>query len=92
MTTPTPMIEARAFRIWQFAEPRDWNVTMEELAELTGYETTHVRYTIQVKRWGGRIAQARAESGAMSATSSLSNHRRGFAVNTNNLDLVDLML
>lgn len=52
----TPIVEARAFRIWQYANPRYWDVSYQELQSALGMTFHEVQWTIRVKGWGGRIA------------------------------------
>ena len=56
--TPTQRTRARAFAIWRFASPRDWNVTYEEIGEATGLKVGQVQWSIHVMGWGGRIRAA----------------------------------
>jgi hypothetical protein len=46
---------ALRFRIWQYCQLREWNVTNAEIAEGIGEEVNRVRATIQHAGWSGRI-------------------------------------
>jgi hypothetical protein len=46
---------ALRFRIWQYCQPREWNVTNAEIAEGIGEEVNRVRATIQHAGWSDRI-------------------------------------
>ena len=47
--------EALAFRIWQYAAPREWNVTLAEIADHLGESWHRVRNVVTLKRWNNRI-------------------------------------
>lgn len=53
--TPTQRTKARAFAIWRYANPRDWNVTYEEIAEATGMTVNQVHWVFAQMGWWGRI-------------------------------------
>jgi hypothetical protein len=86
----TPLFEANAFRIWQFASKHEWNVTYAEIAGATMLDVAQVRDTIHRKRWGGRITKARSASGDQSKSIQYGHHKRGRAVDENNMDLIQL--
>lgn len=55
--TKNPRVLALRFRIWQFAEPRGWNVTTSEIAEGLGDLTSrHVGLILRAAGWSGRIS------------------------------------
>jgi hypothetical protein len=44
------------FRIWAYANPRGWDVTMQDIADALGESMARVRSCIANTRgWGGRI-------------------------------------
>jgi hypothetical protein len=47
--------EALAFRIWQYAAPREWNVTLSEIADHLGESLERVRGVVVTRGWFGRI-------------------------------------
>jgi hypothetical protein len=51
----TPRREALAFRIWQFASAREWNVTSAEIAEALGESTDKVRAVAAARGWAQRM-------------------------------------
>ena len=44
-----------AFRIWQAATPRAWDVTLDEIADEIGESVHRVRRVAQLKLWLGRF-------------------------------------
>lgn len=57
---PTQRTKARAFAIWRYANPRDWNVTYDEIVEATGMKYHDVANTIHKMGWAGRINRSRS--------------------------------
>ena len=57
----SPKSEALAFRIWQYAAPREWNVTLAEIADHLGESLSRVRGVVVAKGWFVRI-RAMSES------------------------------
>ena len=51
----TPRTEAIAYRVWAYAAPRGWNVTIVEVAEEIGVEWQSVRSVMVHKKWIGRL-------------------------------------
>lgn len=47
--------EAAAFRIWQYAEPLGWNVTLREVAEKLGIAVTFAGRVAAQKGWSTRF-------------------------------------
>ena len=89
----TAQFEARAYIIWRYADPRDWDVSYDEIADATGLTYNQVHGTIQAKGWGGKIG-----SGSQSAkeritknTNAIYHKRAGHRFDENALDVVDLM-
>lgn len=50
-----PRIEATAFRIWQYAAPREWNVTVREIADAIDIPMVMVRNLCTKRGWSNRI-------------------------------------
>ena len=48
---------ADAFRIWQYAAPRDWDVTSAEIAEALDLETNRVAKLCVGRGWNKRMLQ-----------------------------------
>tara|TARA_R110000744_G_scaffold326330_4_gene432111 strand:- start:19447 stop:19701 length:255 start_codon:yes stop_codon:yes gene_type:complete len=51
----TPKSEARAFRIWQFAEPLGWNCTLQEASAAINVPPNHVARIVKTKGWQTRF-------------------------------------
>jgi len=51
----SPRSETLAFRIWSYAGPRGWDLTLQELADGLGETMEKVRSICMLKRWGGRL-------------------------------------
>ena len=51
----SPKSEALAFRIWQYATPREWNVTLAEIADHLDESIDRVRGVVVAKKWFGRV-------------------------------------
>ena len=47
--------QANAFNIWRYANPREWNCTVTEIAEATGIAHQIVGTTLAATGWTGRI-------------------------------------
>jgi hypothetical protein len=62
--------EALAFRIWQYAAPREWNVTLGEIADHLGESLDRARGVVVAKGWFVRIR-------AMAASKIEANPRIG---------------
>jgi hypothetical protein len=63
--------EALAFLIWQYATPREWNVTLAEIADHLGESAYRVSTTM---RWRGWISRVRVTSVDADNTRLLSHH------------------
>lgn len=50
-----PRTEAIAFRIWQYATPKGWDVTLREIADEIGLAIGVVRAIAARKGWSGRM-------------------------------------
>jgi uncharacterized membrane protein len=55
----SPKSEALAFRIWQYATPREWNVTVTEIADHLGEDWRRVG---AMMRWRGWLTRVRVTS------------------------------
>lgn len=58
---PAVKREALRFRIWQFAAPREWDVTIAEIAEALGVHWMTVRNVLTHAGWGNRVRIASSE-------------------------------
>ena len=54
----SPRTEALAFRVWQVANPRGWDMTAGEIAEALGVSWQTVNRVCQLKGWLTRIRKA----------------------------------
>lgn len=50
-----PRTEALAFRIWQHANPLEWNMTYVEVADALGVSEERIRAVCMVKKWNSRF-------------------------------------
>ena len=50
-----PRTEAIAFRIWQYAAPKGWDVTLRDIADAVGVGLMTVRNILRYKGWAGRV-------------------------------------
>lgn len=62
----TPRTAALAYRIWAYASPRGWDVTIPEIAEALDVSWRHVSGALQRKGWNSRVRHVSAR-GADSA-------------------------
>lgn len=53
-----PKTQALAYRIWAYAQPREWNCTMQELADALGESVMRITIACRVKGWCGRVRTA----------------------------------
>ena len=51
----SPRTEAIAYRIWAFADPRGWDVTVADIAAALDLRNTSVQSICTVRRWHGRM-------------------------------------
>lgn len=58
-----PKLMALAYRIWAYATPREWDVTLAEIADELDEDINRVRAVVQHRGWLGRIRKATAGSG-----------------------------
>jgi len=82
----TPHMEALAYRIWAYANPRDWNCSYAEIADGTGISGGMVSRVISDKGWAGRVPQLAGVRAALVA-----QHRNGHNVDPNLLAVDQLM-
>ena len=47
--------EALAFRIWAFANPKDWDCTIQEISEAVGETPQRIAGVCRVKSWNQRL-------------------------------------
>lgn len=52
---PAVKREALRFRIWQFAAPREWDVTIKEIAEAVGAPLMSARNVVVNAGWMSRV-------------------------------------
>lgn len=67
-----PKTTALAFRIWQYAHPREWNVTLRETADALGVSWFAVRNVAARRGWTNRfrvLSQDHAGEGSGSHSS-----------------------
>ncbi len=57
----TPRTEALAFRIRAFANPKDWDCTVQEIAEAVGETPQRTAGVCRVKNWTGRLRSSGPE-------------------------------
>lgn len=95
MSKLTPQTEANAFRIWQYANPRGWDVTRKQIASHTGLSQGDVQHVIRAKGWSGRIQAANKDSGRYRDQRVVSGHLRamqhGEDFDENMLDITQIM-
>jgi hypothetical protein len=85
-------MEALAFRIWAYANPRDWNCSYAEIADETGISHDMVGKTIACKGWSGRVPHVNNERGGeIRAKRMETRHRSGQNVDPNLLAVDQLM-
>jgi len=56
-----PRIEAAAFRIWQYATAREWNVTVTEIADALDMTMPTVRNICTKRGWSNRLRVGRPD-------------------------------
>jgi hypothetical protein len=88
----TKKLEARAFAIWRYANPREWDVSCDEIADATGLTRSQVNTTIGAKGWGGKIGRGRAfRVYNTSQMASLREKNKGHRFDENALDLCQII-
>lgn len=54
----SPSAEAMAFKIWQYAHPKGWDVTFTDVADNLGVHRSVVSRICSLKGWGNRMRVA----------------------------------
>lgn len=54
--------ETLAFRIWQFCDPKEWDVTVKEIADEMGVSYQQIDSVLRRKNWTGRTRSGRLDS------------------------------
>ncbi len=57
-------LEALAFRIWAYAQPKGWDCLMSDVSEKLGVSLSSVRHVSTVKGWNSRFRVAKADTSA----------------------------
>lgn len=72
----TPRDMALAYRIWAYADPRGWNVTIPELADEMGVSHQKMTGLLHVRGWLGRVRRGspRGMDNAMDSRSAALLH------------------
>jgi hypothetical protein len=60
----TPRAQALAFRIWQYAEPKGWDVSESDISGALGEPAARIRAVIGHKGWGERLRKGVAYASA----------------------------
>ncbi len=55
MSAHSPRAAALAYRIWGYANPRGWDVTIREIASALGERAHRVQRILQNQKWLGRV-------------------------------------
>jgi len=51
----SPRAQALAYRIWAYCQPREWDVTIGEIAEALDESMPRVRAVMVWRGWSGRV-------------------------------------
>jgi hypothetical protein len=76
----SPKAHALRFRIWQFAAPREWDVTTAEIAEALGEPWQRVRNALAHAGWAGRVRGLTANTRGFGANAGATRAAEGFIV------------
>lgn len=87
----TPHMEALAYRIWAYANPREWDCSYAEIADGTGVTVNQIHNVIVQKGWGGR-GPGKYGTQLDTTTSIATKHRKGYDIDPNLLAVDQLML
>ena len=87
----TPHMEALAYRIWAYANPREWDCSYAEIADGTGIGYDLVARVISDKGWAGRVPKGGNTKRDRSGT-YVAWHKKGRNVDPNLLAVDQLML
>lgn len=88
----TPHMEALAYRIWAYANPREWDCSYAEIADGTGIGYDMVSRVISNKGWAGRVPKGSNASAPRATSFAEYNHKKGMNVDPNLLAVDQLML
>ena len=72
---PDAKREALRFRIWQFCQPREWNVTIADIADELAEPAGRVRMVLRHAGWSSRVR-------VQSPTEGLSRWRSDVSIST----------
>lgn len=56
-----PKTETLKYRIWAYASPRGWDVTLREIADALDEPMGRVRRTMAIARWSDRVRVMRSD-------------------------------
>lgn len=73
-----PKTAALAFRIWQYAHPREWDVTLVETADALGVSWTTVRNVAVRRGWVNRFRVLSQDHAGAGTGNNLSGATRTF--------------
>ncbi len=59
----TPRTMALAYRIWAYATPREWDVSVKEVAEALGVSWQHVNLICAKRGWNARMRKDTTDAG-----------------------------
>ena len=62
---PSPRTMAIAYRIWAYASPREWDVTIPEVAEELRENVATIRAIMQSKGWLRRVRRVSGPVGTI---------------------------
>lgn len=77
----SPKTQALLFRVWQFAHPREWDVTTHDIANALNVSTQAVANAMARAKWTHRIRSSRPAdtSHSLSLTGSLQRQEKDIA-------------
>ena len=88
----TPHMEALAYRVWAYANPRGWKCSRAETADGAGISVDMVIRVISAKGWGGRVPHTSNGNGSeMLQKAYATKHRKGYNIDPNLLAVDQLM-
>ena len=88
----TPHMEALAYRIWAYANPRGWKCSYSEIAEGAQLELWEVKDVFVAKGWKGRVPHTSNENGSdMLQKMYATRHHNGQNIDPNLLAVDQLM-
>lgn len=88
----TPHMEALAYRIWAYANPREWDCSYAEIADGTGISVGMVNHVIMKKNWTGRVPKYSGTTDLRAMSFAEYNYKKGMNVDPNLLAVDQLML